>query len=208
MIPSSTISISSDRVIQWMNAIRDTSGVDQQRLLENFWASQLRSKAWLINTLKSVRLLDEGDVYIFGGWYGILGSLIKDNFLYQTVYSIDIDPMCENVGKKLDNRISFITCDMAEFSFKGRSNIGLIINTSTEHVTQSVYDRWLAQVPNNVPIILQGNNFYSCDEHVRCTEDVTTFTNINRLTNLLFSGELNCREFIRFMNVGYRHDSN
>jgi len=81
--PLSTIDISSDRIIQWMNVIRDTSGTDQFRLLENFWASQLRSKAWLINTVKMLDLPQDGNAYVFGGWYGILASLILDNFNYK-----------------------------------------------------------------------------------------------------------------------------
>lgn len=208
MTPSSTISISSDRVIQWMNAIRDARGVDQHRLLENFWASQLRSKAWLINTLRSLRLLDEGDVYIFGGWYGILGSLIKDNFLYKHVYSIDLDPICQTVGTRLDARITFVTGDMAHYSLVDRPNVGLIVNTSTEHVTQDVYDQWLAQMPANVPIVLQGNDFYSCEEHVRCTTDLDEFISINSLANTIFTGKLNCQEFTRFMIVGYKNVNN
>lgn len=202
MTHSSIINISSDRIIQWMDIIRETSGPEQYRLLENFWASQIRSKAWLINTLKSLRLLDEGDVYIFGGWYGILGSLIKDSFLYKNVYSIDIDSTCEHIGKKLDNRITFITSDMANFSFDNNTNIGLIVNTSTEHVSQQIFDTWLQQMPENVPIILQGNNYFECKEHVRCTTNLSEFIEYNKLQNILFSGELNCEQFTRFMEIG------
>lgn len=204
MTPSSTINISSDRIIQWMNAIRETSGQDQYRLLENFWASQIRSKAWLINTIKSLKLLDEGDVYIFGGWYGILASLIRDTFLYNNIYSVDIDPECEVIGTDLDNRISFITCDMAEFVFTQKTSPALIINTSTEHITQEIFDRWKSNMPSNVPIILQGNDFFQYHEHVRCAKNLNTFVKINNLNTFIFSGELDCKQFTRFMTVGYK----
>lgn len=204
MIPSSITNISSDRIIQWMNVIREASDADRDRILENFWASQLRSKAWLINALKSARFLDEGDVYIFGGWYGVLGSLIKDTFLYRNVYSIDIDPTCKKIGKSLDSRISFITGDMADFSFVGKSNVGLIINTSTEHVSQSTFNAWMKQVPENTLIILQGNNYFENEEHIRCSKNLKEFMKQNTLGNVLFSGELDCVQFIRYMTIGYK----
>ena len=210
MTRSSTINISSDRVIQWMNIIRNTSGSHQYRLLENFWESQLRSKAWVINTLKSLDLSIGKDVYIFGGWYGVLGSLIKDNFLYEKIYSIDIDPICQKMGSQLDDRVSFVTNDMANFEFQDISNIGLIINTSTEHVSQKTFDTWMKKNPTNVPIVLQGNNFFECNEHVRCTKNLEEFKKINVLTKDIYAGELVCQgpngPFTRFMNIGYKND--
>lgn len=188
-----------------MNVIRETSGSEQYRLLENFWASQLRSKAWLINTLKQLKLLGEPDVYIFGGWYGVLASLIKDNFVCRNVYSIDIDSNCASIGRKLDDRIVFITSDMGEFEFTDSSNVGIIINTSTEHISQEIFDTWMRRMPENVPIVLQGNNFFNCEQHVRCTVDLSEFIQCNTLQDILFSGELNCEQFTRFMIIGYKN---
>lgn len=194
-----------------MNAIRETSGQDQYRLLENFWESQLRSKAWLINTLKSLDLTDDGDVYIFGGWYGILASLIKDEFSYDNIYSVDVDEVCKYFSEinNLDNRINFITCDMKDYEYKD-TKIGLIINTSTEHVTQETFDSWMNNISYNVPIILQGNNFYDCDEHIRCADTLEDFKQINSLKKYIYTGELTCYgpngPFTRFMSIGYKND--
>lgn len=193
-----------DRVIQWMNVIRDTSGTEQYRLLENFWASQLNSKMWLIDTLKTLKLSQDGNVYIFGGWYGVLASLIKDNFKYNKVYSIDIDPYCKYMGTKLDDRIEFVTGDMKDIISEEFSNTGLIINTSTEHVYQPVFDQWLSIIPTNIPIVLQGNDFFSCIEHVRCSKSLEEFKHMNRLTRYIMQGSLQCDPFTRWMTVGYK----
>jgi hypothetical protein len=208
VIPSSTLDISSDRIIQWMNVVRDTSGTDQYRLLENFWASQLRSKAWLINTIKILDLPQRGNVYIFGGWYGILASLIKDNFDYDAVYSIDIDAECEITGKLLDSRIKFVTSDMTNITKEEIINASLIINTSTEHISQNTFDTWLNNMPDNVPIILQGNNYFSCEEHVRCSIDLEDFKKMNFLDVIHYEGELDCTQFTRYMIIGNKNDSN
>jgi hypothetical protein len=202
---SSTINISSDRIIQWMNVIRETSGSEQYRLLENFWASQLRSKAWLINTIKMLDLPQHGNVYIFGGWYGILASLIKDNFDYNVVHSIDIDSKCKVIGELLDSRIKFVTSDMIYITKEEIINASLIINTSTEHVSQNIFDTWLNNMPNNVPIILQGNNFFSCKEHIRCTSSLDDFLVNSNLDKIIYMGSLDCEQFNRFMVIGYKY---
>ena len=191
-----------------MNVIRDTSGTDQYRLLENFWASQLRSKAWLINTIKMLDLPQDGNVYIFGGWYGVLASLIKDNFDYDAVYSIDIDAECEITGKLLDNRIKFVVSDMTNITKEEIINTSLIINTSTEHISQNTFDTWLNNMPDNVPIILQGNNYFSCEEHVRCSIDLEDFKKMNFLDVIHYEGELDCTQFTRYMIIGNKNDSN
>ena len=207
----STIKISSTRVISWMNAIRNIPDKQQYRLLECFWESQVTSKGWLINTITSLNLVQNGNVYIFGGWYGILASLIKDEFDYTKVYSIDIDASCKYFSEihNIDNRISFITFDMKDYQYND-SNIGIIINTSTEHITQETFDAWMANVPNNIPIILQGNNFYDCEEHIRCTDTLDDFKRINPLKKYIYTGELTCYgpngPFTRFMSIGYKND--
>lgn len=186
-----------------MNVLRDSPEAQRYRLLECFWESQIASKAWLINALKSLDLKIKGDVYIFGGWYGILASLIKDELSCQNVYSVDIDETCEVVGRKLDNRIKFITANMENFTFPS-SNVGLIINTSTEHVTQHTFDKWLSNVPLEVPIVLQGNDFFSCSEHVRCAKSLEQFSIKNPLESIKYKGELDCKQFTRFMIIGYK----
>lgn len=74
-----SLNVSTDRIIQWMNVIREENEFKKHRLLENFWASQLRSKSWLVNTIKQKFPDISGNVYIFGGWYGILAQLVVDN---------------------------------------------------------------------------------------------------------------------------------
>lgn len=191
-----------------MNVLRTYNGEIQYRLLENFWDSQLRSKSWIINGIKRHIPTLAGNVYVVGGWYGILSQLIVDNFP-TLVYNIDIDETCVTYGKLLSNndkRITFITQDMATFG--GYTDAQLIINTSTEHVTQTVYNNWLSRVPKNVPIVVQGNNFYECKEHVRCFDTLEEFSLNSQLTDILFQGKLECmgpnKSFHRFMTIGYK----
>jgi hypothetical protein len=198
--------IPHERVIQWMNVVREEiHSPEQFRVLENFWASQLNSKMWLIEHINEHCLLFPGShIYIFGGWYGILAQLLIQAIPGVKVTSIDIDPTCAIFGERLklpDDNIEFITADMQHFT-EYSPNTRLIINTSTEHVTQETFDSWLFNVPQNVNIVLQGNNFFACKEHVRCTKTLNDFIRMHDLTKIKFTGELDCIQFTRFMMIG------
>lgn len=198
--------IPHERVIQWMNVVREEiHSPEQFRVLENFWASQLNSKMWLIEHINEQCLLFPGShIYIFGGWYGILAQLLIQAIPGVKVTSIDIDPKCAIFGKRLklpDDDIEFITADMQHFT-EYTPNTRLIINTSTEHVTQETFDSWLFNVPQNVNVVLQGNDFFACEEHVRCCETIEDFIKINNLNNIKFAGKLDCIQFTRFMMIG------
>jgi len=193
-----------------MNVIRQSVSdpILQRRILENFWESQLTSKTWMLGAIEANldRLID-GNVFVFGGWHGIAATLLADTLPVKNVYSIDIDPNCSSIGSSLSNndpRITFLTRDMKDFNRDEYTNPVLIINTSTEHVTQDVFDAWLAQTPEDVPIILQGNNYFACEEHVRCSRSLRHFNEQNPLSKILFTGSLQCDPFVRYMTIGYR----
>lgn len=191
-----------------MNAIRDCRDEMRFRLLESFWDSQIRSKSWLVNNIKKHIPNLSGNVYIMGGWYGILSQLIVDNFP-TTVNNIDKDYNCIWFGNLLsnnDDRIKFIATDMA--NFKSYVDPQLVINTSTEHVTQEVYNTWLTSVPLGVPVIIQGNNFYDCFDHIRCYSTLEEFNANSGLKKIIFTDKLKCagpkEPFHRFMTIGYK----
>ena len=196
--------ISTERVINWMNVIRETTDKEQYRILESFWESQLKSKQWIIDTIKKENISCSNSVYIFGGWFGVLGGMLRDNFKdIENIYSVDVDPYVGVIGKKLNPDVIFITGDMQDFKYTENLPT-LIINTSTEHITQSVFDSWLKNIPQSIPVTLQGNNYFSCTEHIRCTTDLNDFKSINKLDTILYEGELDCTQFTRYMTIGYK----
>lgn len=196
--------ISNERFINWMNIVRATHGPLQYRILENFWESQISSKQWLLDTLKNLNISCNGVVYIFGGWFGVLGGMLKDTHPnIKEVFSIDIDQESKSIGSQLNPDLTFITCDMQNINFSVPPS--LVINTSTEHITQAVFDNWIKKIPSKVPIILQGNNFFSCVEHIRCSINLQEFQKMNSLDVIKYAGELDCRQFTRYMTIGYKN---
>ena len=200
--------ITHERVIQWMNVVREEmNSPEQYRVLENFWASQLHSKMWLIENVNTHCLLFPGShLYIVGGWYGVLGQLLYEAIPGVRVTSVDKDAKCAEFGTRLklpDDDIEFITADMQHFT-EYSPDTRLVINTSTEHVSQDTFDAWLSHVPHNVNVVLQGNNFFSCVEHVRCAPSLDAFHQLNKLDVVKFAGHLDCTQFTRYMTIGYK----
>jgi hypothetical protein len=191
------------RVVQWMNIIRETQGAEQYRILESFWESQVTSKQWILDALSDLNMSCYGSVYIFGGWFGVLGGMLRDTYTnIDVVYSIDVDANTKLIGERLNPDVTFITSDMKDFVFPKLPS--LVINTSTEHVSQTTLDAWLERVPKLVPVILQGNNFFSCAEHVRCSNNLDEFKKMNPLGVTKYEGELDCKQFTRYMTIGYK----
>jgi hypothetical protein len=195
--------ISHKRVIDWMTVIRNTK--DNYRILENFWASQIESKFWVLEKAKTLVTKDIHNIFIFGGWYGILAQILVDNIPDIQVTSIDIDPACVELGNLMsgnDSRIKFVTESMDMYN--NYVTPCLVINTSTEHVTQEVYDSWWNNIPKNTSVIIQGNNYFSCEEHIRCSTNIEEFKQQNHISSTLFEGELDCVQFSRYMAIGIK----
>lgn len=204
-----------------MDLIRKTSDSGERYdLLEAFWKSQILSKYWMVEVLKTSvlnkevpnirNILYDDIAYVFGGWHGLTAITLADEFpSLSLIYSIDRDLRNQYYGPLLtnyDERISFVTKDMTEWtadSFHPHKT-KLIINTSCEHLPQKDYDRWLNNLPGNTWIILQGNNFNSLPEHVRTSKNLDEFIEQCKLDNVFYYGALDCEQFTRFMVIGYK----
>jgi hypothetical protein len=79
----------------------------------------------------------------------------------------------------------------------------LVINTSSEHVTQEVYDAWWKSIPTGTKYIVQGNNLVN-PEHVRLADSLEEFLKINNIKEPEYAGMLKCGHFYRYMAVGYK----
>jgi hypothetical protein len=91
------------------------------------------------------------------------------------------------------------TVDMQEYQYNDTADI--VINTSTEHVSQETYDDWYDNIPSGSLVVVQGNDFFSCDEHVRCSKDLDEFVTMNQVIDPIFTGQLKTSMYTRFMCV-------
>ena len=168
-----------EQLIDWMQGIRENPD-----MLNAFWPSQIRSKIWITDWVKSY-LPSAKKVIIFGAWYGVLADLL-------TLRLKDVQVLCNDIDKDAmlwcmrkyptDNR------RMEDFIYETR--VDLVINTVTEHLTQEIYDKWYDNIPKGTYFVIQGNNDYKEPDHVRAVQTLDEFNKINRVENILHTDSL------------------
>lgn len=190
-------------VLFWMDAIRNSS--NRYRTLESFWKGQVNSKLWLIENLEPFVKSIPNNLVIYGGWNGVLSSLLFNSEIsVGKITSVDIDPVCEEIAytvnkrQEIDGRFSAITKDMCECDY----NADIVINTSCEHITQSQYDKWINNVSLHSLIVLQSNNYFDLDEHIRCAKNLKEFEEQSKLNKILFKGKIELSNYDRYMLIG------
>jgi len=192
--------VNFDVVLNWMEYIRNNPD-DAYRFSENFWPSQIESKKWL---LEHVTPLDRS-IVIFGGWYGVLAQFIAHKFPDAQIVTTDVDYGCKKVFDAIDECYHDILFRQHDMQNGMPLNLrpDLVINTSSEHVTQEVYDAWWNSIPTGTKYIVQGNNLEN-PEHVRLADNIEEFLKINNIKEPEYAGMLKCGHFYRYMAVGYK----
>jgi len=197
----------------WMMFLR-TNPEHLQRFSECFWPSQMISKHYALDLLQEHMgnwgEIYERQIYIFGGWYGVFAQLMSERFRSIQIYNIDVDPECEKVFNLLpvDGRknITHITADMANFEYHTAPDF--VINTSTEHVTQETYDAWWNNIPAGTKYLIQSNNFFELNEHIRCANSLEEFVEMNNIQHEDYKSSIDVglrtdgSTFFRFMAMG------
>lgn len=198
--------INTHEISHWFNALRNLPDNQRTRALDAFWSGQLDSKNWLVDQMTPF-VTESSNVYIFGGWIGTLASMLfQSNMPIKKIRSIDLDPWCERVADDVNKlyemdgwRFKAVTADMSTYEYEFDISPDIIINTSSEHVTQQQYDDWYDRIPRGSLVVVQGNDFFSCDEHIRCSKNLREFQQMNHVVNPLFSGQFHTEQYTRFM---------
>lgn len=203
--------VSNLELANWATALRNLpTHQERTRALDALWWGQLASKGWLVNQLSSCIMGSAPtNIYIFGGWIGILGNMLLESTInVRKCRSIDLDPWCESVADQVnkthemnDWRFKAYTADMATYQYQEDIRPDVVINTSAEHVTQEIYDSWYRNIPRGTLVVAQGNDFFACDEHVRCQNNLKEFLLANRVDQPYYTGELPTNEYTRFMAI-------
>lgn len=196
--------IDLEDIMFWMDAIRNSE--DRYRTLESFWKGQLRSKKWLIERLEETLPLfhHPKKIVIHGGWNGVLASMMFNSTIsIDHITSVDIDPDCEETANTMNKKYEMqgkfraVTADMSGYKY----DADIVINTSCEHITQEQYVQWLGNVPKNSTVVLQSNNYFDLDEHVRCAKDLDDFVSQSNI-EVSWKGIFETPKYNRFMLIG------
>ncbi len=177
-----------------------------------FNANQIASKTWLLDRTYETLGGDFGTVHVLGGWYGALGALLLGDarFRVARVLSYDIDPVCAPVAERVNatasaqGRFKAITADAVTLDYRlgaGQAP-NLVINTSCEHMPPEA--DWYGRIPAGMPMAVQSNDYFDCDEHVNCVADLAALKVQLPMSELYYEGMLKRRRYTRFMLIGRR----
>ena len=191
-------------VLFWMDAIRNSE--DRYRTLESFWKGQVRSKIWLVEELEKTlpKYHKEKTIAIYGGWNGVLSSILfNSNISIKHITSVDIDPICEEIAstvnkrQEMDGKFKAVTADMVDYTVPAN----IVINTSCEHITQEQYEKWLDNQPDDALFVMQSNNYFELEEHIRCSTDIDDFMRISNIKPY-WRGNFETPKYTRYMIIG------
>jgi len=191
-----------------------------------FSQGQIKSKMWLLEELKKLKL-DLGTVFLCAGWYGTLATMLFESKIkVDKIRSFDIDKSCVEVAeifnkpwfvdewkfKSITDDIMNIDYDKHVWQFWSNKNNRMsrpitdipdtIINTSCEHIHD--FESWYNKIPNGKLIILQGNDYFELNEHVNCSADQDSFSEKAPMTDVLYIGTIDCDKYKRFMKIGFK----
>jgi len=196
------LKVDIEDVLFWMDAIRNSD--DRYRTLESFWKGQVYSKLWLIEKMQEYKL--QGSIAVYGGWNGVLSNLLFNSDLcISEVESIDLDPTCKTIAETINMRYHMqgrffaTTADMCEYT----TDADVAINTSCEHLTQEQYDKWLSNIQPGTKVVLQSNNYFDLDEHIRCANNMEEFVRQSNVY-VAYVGEFKTPKYTRYMIIGHK----
>lgn len=176
----------------------------------NHW----RSKQWLVDEMSKIytRLYGDDDhwrdIYVAGGWYGLLPHLLRKRYPSNEVHiiSADSDPMAEYYGYKIfpDRDIQYRTENSLQSPTVETARV--VVNTSCEHMEHKELADWIRKKHRNSLIVLQSNNYFELPSHINCFTSLEEFTDYVSCSLprgwIGYKGELDLGDFKRFMVIG------
>ncbi|WP_442579463.1 class I SAM-dependent methyltransferase [Mesorhizobium sp. ASY16-5R] len=146
-----------------------------------------------------------GEIWIVGGWYGVLAAMLLDDprFKIGLIENSDIDPAVGEIAETLNHaheeRFRAVTADMYRLDYVGRRP-DLVVNTSCEHIPD--IRSWLSLMPKGTRVLLQSNNYFAEPTHIACVACLDAFGELAGLSHIDFAGELPMKKYTRYMLIG------
>ena len=182
-------------------------------VLDCFNQNQYDCKTWLVDCLNQypyhfrMKTNDSIKIAILGGWYGLTAKLLSQNFTLRPISEIDtydFDALTKSIGKIIFPEINFIEKDITELDL-GTKSYSIVINTSCEHIDQSLLYKSIDTAPTNTLFVLQSNNMSYVQQHINCVDSLQMFEKQyeSRLDKVR-AYELHKEKYIRYMLIGVK----
>jgi hypothetical protein len=166
---------------------------------------QVACKMWAREMLLSTAGGAFREIWIVGGWYGVLAAMLLEDsrFSIDRITNSDIDPSVAEVALTLNrafaDRFIAMTADMYGLDY-GERRPDLVVNTSCEHIPN--LRAWLGLLPAGTRVLLQSNDYFAEPTHIACVPSLEAFVDQAGLTDVDYAGSLKQRNYTRFMLIG------
>lgn len=195
--------IDSAFIIRYTNGLYSTpreNSPSYEEFQDMFSSGQIYSKEWIIRELTKIDPVHQEKKFIIvGAWFGTLGMMIKWKFPSVNITMLDIDPRCEVFLKNITYGMSdmkSVTEDMYTYRYSEQ----IVVNTSCEHLPNVRW--WIDKLPKNTLVVLQSNNFFEGEGHINCVSSADEFIKQTKLSEVLYSGQLEMSMYTRYMIIG------
>jgi hypothetical protein len=170
-------------------------------IIDSFSDNQFKSKKKLLSYVDWI-INKDLEVAIFGCWYGsiLIPSLAPR---VKKIIALDLDDDVVRIGKnkffKEHENVSWSTGDVFTKEL-GYSNVGLVINTSCEHMRpMKEWPYW----PKETYFAFQSNNMDNINDHINCVYSIEEFkSQLPDNSTVLLEDEIQDSRGTRYMLVG------
>ena len=170
---------------------------------------QFDSKLWLCRELKKINLTRYEPLHIdiVGSWFGFpLIEMLSNLFKIKQIDLYDIDENCHKVVAQYINHFDpdFRVVQFGDFfERKDLRRRHLVINTSSEHMSDIVImKQYYKDYPNTPLIAVQSNNYTAIQDHINCVKDEEELLEKNQIKRLYYKGSQSLPLYDRFMVIG------
>ena len=163
---------------------------------------QVESKIWLIERLEKLNENFNKGIFI-GGWLGISSYWAMERKLMKNVTNLDLDDNAIKFSDKLNSickEHKMYKGIVGDASTHDYSEYDLVINTSSEHMTEE----WFDNIKEGTTVAIQTNDFHDIEEHINTVRNLKELEEKYPLSKVLFSGVKDCDRYNRFMMIGIK----
>lgn len=166
---------------------------------------QIQCKQWLLKELRLVPR-DFKNIHLYGGWYGYpLIDMLDRAYNLETLTNIDCDKFATSVCFNFKNIfehhfVKTVTKDVKDY--QKCLDTDLVINTSSEHMSNLPILIENKLYSDNCIFALQSNNMFDLEEHTNCVNSHEELAQKSGLNKILYSGKMTLDNYERYMVIG------
>ncbi len=166
---------------------------------------QIWCKKWLVDQLVEMPN-DFKNIHLYGGWFGYpLIDMLDKEYNINSLTNIDCDTfaisVCYNFKNYFNHHfVKTVTKEVCDYN--KCTNIDLVINTSSEHMSNLPELIKSKSYSKSCVFALQSNNMFDIDDHTNCVNSKEELVEKSGLNKILYSGTQNMETYSRFMVIG------